>query len=109
MSYQVSGLESARGAGRLRAAATALLCALLLAVGATALAADETTLRVYFNHQRLAADSAACASVFPVSRSVPKTRAVASAALRELFAGPSAAEREAGYRSPFSPATAGLL
>ena len=40
---------------------------------------------------------------------VPKTLGVAAAALRQLFAGPSEAERAAGYRSPFSPATAELL
>jgi len=64
---------------------------------------------VYFNNARLAATTDDCAMVFEVRREVPKTLGVAAAALRQLFAGPSEAERASGYRSPFSPATAGLL
>lgn len=70
---------------------------------------QATVLRVYFNHQRLAAVADDCAIVFERMRKVPKTEAVAAAALRQLFAGPTEAERAAGYRSPFSAATAGLL
>ncbi|MBS0402237.1 MAG: GerMN domain-containing protein [Proteobacteria bacterium] len=70
---------------------------------------QATVLRVYFNHQRLAAVADDCAIVFERLREVPKTEAVAAAALRQLFAGPTEAERAAGYRSPFSAATAGLL
>lgn len=76
-------------------------------------AAATTTLRVYFNHAQRAATEmrteADCAIVFERPRQVPKTEAVAAAALRQLFAGPSAAEAADGYRSPFSAASAGLL
>ena len=80
-------------------------------------AAQGTALRVYFNHaQRAAAQAAAgvhevddCAIVFERPRQVPRTEGVAAAALRQLFAGPTEAEAAAGYRSPFSAATAGLL
>jgi spore germination protein GerM len=68
-----------------------------------------TTLRVYFNNERLAARPDDCTDVFEVRRDVPRTEAVATAALNQLFAGPTDAERAAGYRSPFSAATAGLL
>jgi len=81
----------------------------LLAAWPGASIAAATLLRVYFNNERLATKPDDCAIVFELRREVPKTEAVAAAALRQLFAGPSAAERAAGYRSPFSSATAGLL
>jgi spore germination protein GerM len=95
----------------------ALLAALLLLIAAAACVENDgakaeplsTRLLVYFSNDRLASDSADCAAVFPVERTVPKTTRVATAALRELFGGPMPAEREAGYRSFFSAATAGLL
>jgi spore germination protein GerM len=70
---------------------------------------SSTRLLVYFSNDRLAGDVTDCTAVFSVERVVPKTTAVASAALRELFGGPVPAEREAGYRSFFSAPTAGLL
>ena len=88
-----------------------MLCAagVSLAAWSCPSVAGTTTLRVYFNNAQLAATTNDCAMVFEVRREVPQTLGVAAAALRQLFAGPSAAERAAGYRSPFSPATAGLL
>lgn len=81
-----------------------------LAIAGTAIADPASTrLRLFFSNDRLASDPGDCAAVFMVERSVPKTGAVATAALNQLFAGPTPAEREAGYRSFFSPATAGLL
>ncbi|MDX3189675.1 Gmad2 immunoglobulin-like domain-containing protein [Streptomyces sp. MN03-5084-2B] len=49
------------------------------------------------------------ARVEPVTRTVPKTGAVATAAVTQLLGGPTAAERQQGYFSLFSPATAGML
>ena len=72
-------------------------------------AAATTELRVYFNNAQRAGTEADCAIVFALPRQVPKTEGVAAAALRQLFAGPTDGERAAGYRSPFSAATAGLL
>lgn len=80
-----------------------------LAVAAALAQPATTLLRVYFNNERLAASPTDCAVVFDVYRQVPRTEGVAAAALRELFAGPTESERAAGYRSPFSAATAGLL
>ncbi len=89
---------------KLRACAAALL---LAAAGHAA--AATTALRVYFNNAQRAATEADCAIVFERPRQVPRTEGVAAAALRQLFAGPTKSERAAGYRSPFSAATAGLL
>jgi spore germination protein GerM len=72
-------------------------------------AAATTTLSVYFNHAQRAGTEVDCTTVFPVPRQVPRTEAVATAALQQLFAGPTEDERVAGYRSPFSAASAGLL
>jgi spore germination protein GerM len=47
--------------------------------------------------------------VFPVNRVVPKTSGVASAALEQLFAGPTEKEKADGYFSWFSPATKSVL
>ncbi len=113
--------RTAAGAGRLwaapwrRAAAKAGLAlagaAIAIAIAAAPVAAAPATLRlqVYFNNATLAGQTDDCATVFAVARQVPTTAAVATAALNQLFAGPTEAERAAGYRSPFSAATAGLL
>jgi spore germination protein GerM len=92
--------------------ATLLLVALTAACAAGQTAQVETAsmrVLVYFSNDRLATDPTDCAAVFPVERSVPRTTAVATAALRELFRGPTPAEQALGFRSFFSAATAGLL
>lgn len=91
-----------------RACAFALALA-VAAVAASTAHASAMTLRVYFNNAQRAGSDADCATVFELLRQAPKTEGVAAAALRQLFAGPTEAERAAGYRSPFSAATAGLL
>lgn len=68
----------------------------------TATAGDTATtmVRVFFTRDERAE---------PLVRRVPRTRGVLRAALLELLEGPTTAEQEAGYRSFFSPATAGML
>jgi hypothetical protein len=63
------------------------------------------TVTVYFHRGRNADPD----RVVAVRRTVPRTTRVATASLRELLAGPTAAERGAGYWSHFSAATAGML
>ena len=117
MSAQGRVRRALRGGGLASSLTLALTLALTLTLTlgtAVAAAAATTTLRVYFNHaQRAAAEGSAgvsdCATVFALPRELPRTAAVATAALRQLFAGPTEAERAAGYRSPFSAATADLL
>lgn len=67
--------------------------------------ADITSFAVYF-HQGRPDDPR---KVVAVPRSVPKTEAVATAALTELLRGPGEAERKAGYWSMFEGETAGDL
>jgi len=95
----------------------ALLVAGLLGLGAARalraggdpLPAGTMKLQIWFGNERLNQDQTDCKAVFTVTRHVPSTLAVAAASLRELFAGPKPEELAAGYRSPFSGATAGLL
>lgn len=81
----------------------------LAAESASDALADATRFVVYFSHDGLAGNPYDCTAVFPVERSVPKTMAIATAALQELFRGPTQTELEAGYHSFFSSETAGLL
>lgn len=100
-----SGAASAGDAAASGAAGPAAAATAAMAPGTPAM-----RLFVFFN--RVAAEgqpAAECDSVRAVARSLPRTPAVASAALRALFAGPSDAERAAGWRSPFSARTADLL
>ncbi len=100
-------------AGWRRAAAMACLAlagaASFIASAALAAAPATMLVQVYFNNQKLAGQADDCVTVFAVVRPLPKSAGVATAALNALFAGPTEAERAAGYRSPFSAATAGLL
>ncbi len=84
-----------------------LLFALLLALGLAGAPAAASGTWLFFSHAERGGGD--CAAVFPVRRPLPSTRAVAAASLQALFAGPTPEEQAAGYRSPFSPATAGLL
>ena len=72
------------------------------------------TLQLFFPNQRLNPDSSDCSAVFPVERQVrqlekARQTALATTALRQLLAGPSASERAAGYHSIFSASSADLL
>ncbi|GAA3343050.1 hypothetical protein GCM10020358_40290 [Amorphoplanes nipponensis] len=63
------------------------------------------TVKVYF-HRGSADDPT---RVVAVPRRVPRSPKVATAALTQLLAGPTRAERDAGYWSVFTPASAGRL
>ena len=64
------------------------------------------TVGVYF-HQQAPGPESDPGKVVPVSRTVPRSPKVATAALNELLGGPTARERAAGYWSFFSDDTAG--
>jgi hypothetical protein len=66
------------------------------------------TVKVYF-HERTPSAESDPRRVVPVTRTVPRSPKVATAALTELLRGPSARERAAGYWSFFSADTAGML
>lgn len=63
------------------------------------------TVRIFFSPE----SNPTCANVTPVRRDVPDTRAIATAALHELFKGPTAQEEARGLGSFFGPDTTGLL
>lgn len=66
------------------------------------------SVKVYFSNEKLNSD--VCdGKVFPVTRKIPKTKAVAKAALDELFKGATAEETKKGYSSFFSEETTGLV
>jgi hypothetical protein len=64
--------------------------------------------KVYFSNRKRARGKR-CTAVFPVRREAPKSLAVATAAMNQLFLGPTEDERSQGYSSGFSEETAGLL
>ena len=69
----------------------------------------KTSLKVYYTNEKLNPGMAQCGRVFPVKRKVAPTSSVATAALEQLFSGPSAGERAQGYFSTFSDATKSIL
>ncbi|MBM2616365.1 hypothetical protein JIG36_12435 [Actinoplanes sp. LDG1-06] len=74
--------------------------------GTTATPKPATTTVTVFFHRGRNTDPSRVAAV---RRSVPKTTKVGTASLRQLLAGPTRDERRAGYWSPFSRRTAGML
>lgn len=58
---------------------------------------ETTTLRVYFGNRSTDPGSLYCERAYPALREVPKTDAPARAALLELLAGPSEAEKAQGF------------
>lgn len=69
---------------------------------------ETQTVQVFFSSTD--PDANLCQDVVPVTREVPVTAAVATAALNELFRGPSPQEeRDLKIDSVFTPETAGLL
>ena len=62
------------------------------------------TIKLFFPNTNL--DKGDCpAKVFPVTRTIPKTAAVARAVLEQLFAGPASQEKARGFYSDFSEET----
>ena len=59
-------------------------------------AARTIKVKAFFLNNRLDPE-VTCTRVFPVEREVPETKAVAGAALKELLAGPTEADKKLGY------------
>lgn len=70
---------------------------------------ENTRFVVFFSNDNLNTDPTDCTAVFPLLRTVPKTRAIAAVVLNSLFKGPTADEQREGYRSFFSAMTTDLL
>ena len=63
---------------------------------------QNITIKLYFTNTKFDPNMEDCNKVFPVTRKIPKTKAVAKAALEELFKGVTTKEKEKGYWSLFS-------
>ena len=67
------------------------------------------TIKVYFHNEKLNPDMTDCNKAFPTLRTIPKTSAPATAALKEVFKGVTAEEKAKGFWS-FDPySTTGIL
>lgn len=89
-----------------------ILCALLITVSSTVMFAqksDTMTIKVFFHNEKLNPNMQDCNKAFPTTRQIPRTKAVATAALQELFKG-TTKDEEAREFSSFTPEeTAGIL
>ncbi len=63
---------------------------------------EAMRVKAYFNNDKLDPEFS-CNKVFPVGKEVPKTKAVARAALDELLKGPTEAEKSKGYFTSINP------
>lgn len=63
---------------------------------------EAIKIKAYFNNDRLDPEFL-CNKVFPVERIIPKTSAVARAALEELLKGPTAEEKAQGFLTSLPP------
>ncbi len=90
-----------------------LLCLSVLVVrdstNVPAAQGNTMTIKVYFGNEKWNPNAEPCGRVFPVNRVIPKTSAVAKAALEQLFAGPTEKEKAEGYFSYFSPESKSIL
>ena len=77
--------------------------------GITGAQGDTMTIKVFYGNEKRNPNSDPCGLAFPVNRVIPKTQAVAKAALEQLFAGPTEKEKSEGYHSWFSPETKSIL
>lgn len=86
-----------------------IIAVLCLAVPAT-LGQSKQTMSVKLYYPNAKRDSGDCSvKVYPVTRTIPKSSAVAKVALEQLFAGPTKEEKAGGYYSDFSDATKSFL
>lgn len=84
-------------------------CFVLLGTAAFAQPAKTMVINVYFTDSKDNPDFGDCGKVKAVARTVPKTKAVARAALNELFKGPTEKENKAGLYSFFSSESKAIL
>lgn len=84
----------------------ALLCCVLASMAASA---QTTTLTLFMGNSEKNPGSEDCSKVYKITRTVPKTSAVATAALTALFAGVTDEEKSRKYESLFSKESADIL
>jgi spore germination protein GerM len=87
-----------------------LLMLLMLPIAPVTYGQSQQTLKVKLYFPNTRRDKSDCpVKVYPVTRTIPKTQAVAGTALEQLFAGPTSQEKAQGFYSDFSEATKSLL
>lgn len=69
------------------------------ALAVSAFGQQTTTIKVYFHNEKFNPDQIDCTKVFPVIRTIPKTKALARAALDELFKGVTPEEEKNEFGS----------
>jgi spore germination protein GerM len=75
------------------------LVILMITTAAYSQSTKTMDIKVFFSNEKLNPNIDDCNKVFPVSRTIPKTTAVAKAALEELFKGVTKEEEAKGYGS----------
>jgi spore germination protein GerM len=70
---------------------------------------ETMTIKLYFLNEKMNPNLEDCTDVKPVSRTIPKTKAVANAALQELFKGVTPEEAKNGFVSFTPEETKGIL
>lgn len=88
-----------------------LIALVILLITSAAYAQNTKTvnIQVFFSNEKLNPNIDDCNKVFPVSRTIPKTSAVAKAALEELFKGVTKDEEAKGYGSIPTAESNGIL
>lgn len=66
---------------------------------------NTTTVKIYFSKT----GDTDCSKVYAINRTIPKTTMIGTAALNQLFKGPTEAEKSSGYTSQFSSKTTSIL
>jgi spore germination protein GerM len=84
------------------------LALLALSVPSVAQTSQTMTIKIYFHPDKLDPDIMDCQKIAPTTRTIPKTASVATAALQELFKGPSEEERKS-FSGFGPPETNGIL
>lgn len=69
----------------------------------------QTKIKLFFGYEKENPNFEDCSKVKAVSRSIPKTPGIATAALNELFKGPNADESAAGFSSFEAESMVGIL
>ncbi|PIR94510.1 hypothetical protein COT97_01020 [Candidatus Falkowbacteria bacterium CG10_big_fil_rev_8_21_14_0_10_39_11] len=70
---------------------------------------EQVTFKIYFHNDNLDSNPTSCADVYPVTRAIPYTQAVARAALNALLGGPDGLEARSGYTTEVPTATINSL
>jgi spore germination protein GerM len=88
---------------------TFLLLLLLLIAVPSCVLAQKMDVKIYLENSQKNNNPDECGNVFAVTRKLPQTKAVAKAALEELFKGVTPDEKSKGYESLFSEESKSIL